>query len=116
MGNVKSKKIILSGLILFQLFLFGLVLADSVPSLKDPLGNRDIPTLIAAIIKYVLGFVGVIALVMFIIGGLIWMTSGGSAEKVKKGKDTLIWAVLGMGLVFFSYTIVSFVLKALIKK
>lgn len=109
----QNKKIItLLSLILIQLFLFNLTLADDLPSIQDPLGNRDIPILVAAIIKYILGFVGVITLVMFIYGGIIWMTSGGSVERIKKGKDTLVWAVLGIGLVFFSYALVRFVLKA----
>ncbi len=116
MTKQKRNNFILLSIIVVQLFLFNLVLAEEMPSIQDPLKNRDIPTLVGDIIKYVLGFVGVIALVMFIYGGIIWMTSGGSAERIKKGKDTLVWAILGMGLVFFSYAIVTFVIKALITK
>ncbi|MDD4996115.1 MAG: TrbC/VirB2 family protein [Patescibacteria group bacterium] len=114
MKQQKNKKILL-GLILIQLFLFGVALADEVPSIEDPLGNKDISALAASIIQYVLRFVGVIALVMFIVGGITWMTSGGSAEKIKKGKDTLVWAILGMGLVFFSYAITRFIIEAFLK-
>jgi len=88
--------------------------ADSTVTLPNPLkGQDDIPVLVGNAINYILGMLGVLALVMFIYGGLMWMTSGGAADKIKKGKDTLVWAILGMALVFFSYALLDFILKAL---
>ncbi|MDA2922147.1 pilin [Patescibacteria group bacterium AH-259-L07] len=88
--------------------------------LDDPLnipeGKEAIPELAGRIIKAVLGVVGVLALVMFIYGGILWMTSGGNAEKIKKGKDTIVWAVIGLAFIFFSYAILEFILKALTEK
>jgi len=81
--------------------------------LEDPLGERDIPTLVGNIISYILSLVGVLALVMFIYGGITWMTSAGAPEKIKKGRDTLVWAVLGLAFIFLSYAILNFILKAL---
>lgn len=89
---------------------------DPVPHLDDPLGGRDIPELAGDIIGYILGLVGVLALIMFVYGGILWMTSAGSAEKIKKGKDTIVWAILGLALIFFSYAMVEFILKALLNK
>jgi len=87
--------------------------ADTVP-LPNPLeGHDDIPILVGKIIQYVLGILGILALVMFIYGGLTWMTSGGATEKIKKGKDTLVWAILGLALIFFSYALLDFILGAL---
>ena len=84
-------------------------------NLSDPLEGRDISDLVVDLIKYLLGLVGVLALVMFIYGGILWMTSGGAAEKVKKGKDTLVWAILGLALIFFSYAILEFILEAFLE-
>ena len=47
---------------------------------------------------------------MFIYGGLVWMTAAGSNEKVQKGKDILIWATVGLVIIFTSYALVRFVL------
>lgn len=85
---------------------------EDVVQLTDPLGNRDIPVLVGDIISYILGFVGVLALVMFIYGGITWMTSAGAAEKIKKGKDTIVWAIFGLAFIFLSYAILDFILKA----
>jgi len=84
--------------------------------LYNPLGpNRDLSVIIGGIIKNVLGLLGVLALVMFIYGGLLWMTSGGKEEQVKKGRETLVWAAAGLALIFFSYAILNFVLNVLVK-
>jgi len=101
------------GLIILCLFFPVFVQADN-PKLNDPLNNKDIPDLVGGIIKYILGIVGVLALVMFVYGGITWMTSAGGAEKIKKGKDTIIWAVLGLAFVFFSYAILDFILRAFV--
>ncbi len=82
-------------------------------SLTNPLGKdqTDIPVLIGKVIKAVLGIVGSLALVMFIYGGITWMTSAGNAEKVQKGKDTLVWAAIGLVIIFASYALVRFVIQ-----
>jgi len=108
--------ILIIGFIIGGCFLFSnfVQAQEGIPQLTDPLGNRDVPVLVGDIISYILGFVGVLALVMFIYGGITWMTSAGAAEKIKKGKDTLVWAVFGLAFIFLSYAILDFILKALL--
>lgn len=84
-------------------------------TLDNPLGNVNTPQkLIGQIINSVLGLVGSIALLMFIWGGFQWMTAAGSSEKVEKGKKTLMWAALGMVVIFSSYALVTYVIKNVI--
>jgi len=109
----KFFKQILILIILF--FLFFPVLNVEAAGLPDPLKGADLPTIIGNIIKAVLGLVGVLALVMFIYGGILWMTSGGSEEQVKKAKDTLVSAIFGLAIIFFSYALSNFVITALTK-
>ena len=76
--------------------------------------TEGIPTLLGRVINAILGIVGSLALVMFIYGGIIWMTSSGNAEQVTKGKNIVIWATIGLVVIFSAYALVSFVLtKAL---
>ena len=84
-------------------------------TLDNPLGKSVTnPTdLYARIIYGFMGVTGVVALLMFIIGGFSWMTAGGNQEKVKKGKDTLIWAVFGLVIIFSSYAILRAVFETL---
>ena len=81
--------------------------------IPNPLKATSIEELVAQIINYTLGLVGTIALLLFVYGGLIWMTSAGSSDKVKKGRDILVWAVIGMAVVFMSYIAVKFVIQGL---
>lgn len=79
--------------------------------LDNPLGSVTTPQiLIGKIINSVLGVVGSLALLMFIFGGLTWMTSGGSADKVKKGKDIIVWSAIGLVVIFASYGLVRFLI------
>jgi hypothetical protein len=73
----------------------------------DPLGmGGNVNAFIGKIISAVLGVTGSLALVMFIYGGLVWMTAAGASEKITKGKDILLWATIASSS-FFTHTIVS---------
>ncbi len=64
--------------------------------------------------NYILGIVGALTLLMFVYGGVMMIISGGSADKVKKGKDIIIGSVVGLMIVFGSYLIISFVSKTVL--
>jgi hypothetical protein len=89
----------------------------SCNGLCDPLGlekeKRPIAVLAGRIINAILGIVGSLALIMFIYGGLVWMTAGGNEQRVKKGRDILSWAVLGLVVIFASYAILKLIFQAL---
>jgi len=83
--------------------------------LPNPLGKglTDPRAVVGNIIKALLGIVGSLALAVFIFGGFMWVTSAGNEEKVKKGKDMLMWAAFGLAVIFASYALVTFVIDAL---
>jgi len=83
--------------------------------LSNPLGSAvNTPTeFIGRILNSLFGVVGSLALVMFIYGGLTWMTSSGNAEKLKKGRDILVWSAIGLFVVFSSYAIVRVILSTI---
>lgn len=81
--------------------------------LDNPLGNVRTPqALIGNIINTVLGVVGSLALLMFVYGGLTWMTSSGSQEKVKKGRDIIIWSAIGLAVIFSAYGLVRILITS----
>jgi len=97
------------------LFLSGLFIPLSVfaaGSLIAPFGGTtSIPTIVGYLIKAVLGLSGVLALAMFIYGGILLLVSSGNPAQVKKGRDTLIWAALGLVVLFTAYTVVATVVS-----
>jgi hypothetical protein len=82
-------------------------------TLYNPLGEDDVRVIIGRVIKGILGIIGSLAFLMFIYGGLMWMTSAGNADRVKKGQTILIWTVLGLGVIFSSYAAVNAILNAI---
>jgi len=82
---------------------------QEVCKLTNPLKGdvKDVPTLIGMVIKAALGVVGALSLFVFIQGGFTWLTSLGNAERVKKGGQIMVWAVLGLILTFASYLILN---------
>ena len=85
--------------------------------LTNPLGDsvQTPQELIGKIINAVLGVVGSLALLMFVFGGLTWMTSSGSAEKVKKGKDIIVWSAIGLAIIFSAYGLVKVLILGVTK-
>ncbi len=73
-----------------------------------------LPGLIGSIVKGLLGFIGVVMLLIVIYGGFLWMTAGGDPSKVKKGKDMIIQAVIGLIIVLIAYAITTFVFNTLL--
>jgi len=76
---------------------------------KTKLATGNVENIIINIVQWVLGFLGLIAVVMIIIGGYTWMTAGGNEEKVTKAKRILQYAVIGLVITVFSFAIVTFI-------
>ena len=72
-------------------------------------GKGDIIGIVGTIIDLVLGYLGLVFLVLTIYGGLIWMTAGGNPENVKKAKSLISNAVIGLFIIFASYGIAHLV-------
>lgn len=86
-------------------------------TLYNPLGSTeadsDIRVILGRVIKGFLSIIGSIALLMFVYGGTLWLTSAGNPEFIKKGKDIIVWSILGLGVIFSAYAITNALLSAL---
>lgn len=88
---------------------------DSLTTVGDAtgLGNEDPKIIIGNIIRYALGFIGVILVVMIVYGGFVWMTAAGNPEKVDKAKKILINAVVGLIIILMSWGITTFIITSI---
>jgi len=78
------------------------------------LGNKDPRAIAASIIKVALGFLGIIAVVIILLGGFKWMTAGGNEEGVEEAKKLIIAGVIGLVIILASWGIASFVISSLL--
>ena len=76
--------------------------------------SGSISGIIQKVISTVLGFVGVIFLVLIIVGGLMWMTAGGNEDQVGKSKKLITNAVIGTIIIMLAYVLVSFVMGKIV--
>jgi len=75
------------------------------------LGTADLESSVVRIVQWVLGFLGLIAVIFILYGGLIWMMAGGNEEKVTKAKKTIVAAVVGLVVVLIAWSIITFVVS-----
>ncbi|OGY91967.1 MAG: hypothetical protein A3H70_01090 [Candidatus Komeilibacteria bacterium RIFCSPLOWO2_02_FULL_48_11] len=85
------------------------------PSFKQiALGQTsDLKGTVAQIINIILGFLGVVAVLIILLAGFKWMTAAGNEEQVRSARQMLVQAVSGLAIVFAAWVIASFVINSL---
>jgi len=82
-------------------------------TLNNPLGEIKTPgQLIGNIVKTLMGVVGVVAVLMIVWGGVMYMTSAGSEERIGTAKKIITGAIIGLVISLLAYVIIDFVIKA----
>lgn len=77
--------------------------------------NKNDPRVIAAnIIKFLLGFLGIIAVVIILFAGFKWMTAGGDSKSIDAAKGLLKDGVIGLVIILSSWAIANFVIDQLL--
>ncbi len=82
----------------------------------DVSGAQTPETIVGIVISAVLGFLGVIFIVLMVYGGILWMTAGGNDEKVGKAKNIIRNAAIGLVVVLISYSLSWLILNVFIAK
>jgi len=68
-------------------------------------GKDTVAKYIGGLYKFFIGIAGIVAVFMIVFGGVIWLFSGGSSERIGKAKEYILGAVFGLLLAVGSYTI-----------
>jgi len=73
--------------------------------------NSTITNLLNKIVNIFTLVVGIIAVLMIIIGGFKYITSGGESSNISGAKNTIIYAIIGLVIVALAQIIVHFVVN-----
>lgn len=108
--NMLKKIIILSLLVVFCLSVFAVPV---FAQFKNPVENLsgDVDVLTGTILKRILGLIGIVALILILYAGFIWMTAQGDAKKIESSRKIMLYAVIGLFIVFGSYIMTRFVFR-----
>ena len=66
-------------------------------------------TMITETIKWVVGIAGIVAAIFVVYGGISYSTSAGDPGKLKKAKDMIMYALIGLAIVALAEIITGFV-------
>ena len=120
--KLAKHKIVLS---IIAVFVIGMVVAPALPASANTdlfgigygedtgLGVKDIRTTISSIINVALGLLGIVAVVIILWGGFVWMTAGGNDEKVGEARKIIFSGIIGLAIVLSAYAIAAYVLNKL---
>ena len=78
------------------------------------LGDADLVETIAQIIRIALGFLGVIAVVIILLGGFKYMVAQGNDTKVKDAQKLIFSGIIGLVIIISAYAIAAFVIDSII--
>jgi hypothetical protein len=78
------------------------------------LGATDPRAIAANAIKIILGFLGIIAVVMILIGGFKYMTASGNTEKTEEAIGIITAAAIGLVIILAAYGIATFVINSVL--
>lgn len=76
-------------------------------NLINPLGSRSVPTLASDFIKWISGIAGSVFILYLLWGGLEWMMAGGDPKKATAARNRILYAVLGVTVIFLAYFLVD---------
>lgn len=73
------------------------------------IGANSIGQYIKAIYNYAIGVVGILATVVMMIGGIVWITAGGNQTRISEAKAWIGASLTGLVLALASYTLLSMI-------
>ena len=74
-------------------------------------GTEKIQTIVTTVVNIFSIVVGIVAVIMIVVGGFKYITSGGDSGNITSAKNTIVYAVIGLVIVALAQFIVQFVLN-----
>lgn len=65
--------------------------------------------IVVVVANVMLAFIGVIAVIMILTGAFYYVTGGSNEETLKKGKNLIIYGLIGVAIAVLAFAIVSLV-------
>jgi ABC-type Fe3+ transport system permease subunit len=74
--------------------------------------GQGVSNAVSAAVSILSIVVGVAAIIMIIVSGFRYITSGGDSNRVSSAKNTLIYAVIGLAIAVIAQVLVNFVITS----
>ena len=88
----------------------GIGIAGDGGDCTDTTGSPTVQSVVRAGISLLSYLVGIAAIILIIVGGFKYITSGGDSNKVGSAKSTILYALIGLVIAVLAQVLVRFVL------
>jgi hypothetical protein len=93
---------------------------DGIQCKPDASGNltptithvSDVLVIIANVIRIVMALSGAIAIIVIVVASIYYITSLGAPERIKRARDIIQYAAIGLLLITMAYAIMTYVAGA----
>lgn len=82
---------------------------DDQPQSYFSKGDSPIVAAILMFIEFATRIIGILAVILLIIAGFMFMTAQGNQQGIDNAKDVVKYAVIGLAVTFLSYVIITFI-------
>lgn len=76
--------------------------------------DRPLAVIIGNIVKGLLGFLGIVFMILILYGGFVWMTAAGNEDRVRTAKKILANSTIGLFIVIISYALSLWIFDVII--
>lgn len=105
--KINMKKFLVSALLLSALTLPVLVFAQGQPA-----GGATLEQLITGLKSAAWMIFGAVAVIAFVVAGILFLTAAGSPEKIQQARNAFLWGVAGVVVGILAYSIITIVQTA----
>jgi Type IV secretion system pilin len=109
MIRINMKRYIKYSLLIFALILIPLSVFGQTVTINNPLNTNDILVVLGRIINWIFTIAISIAVIMYIVAGLRFVTAAGEPEKISTAKRMALWTSIGLGIAIAAKGIVALV-------
>jgi cytochrome bd-type quinol oxidase subunit 2 len=79
------------------------------------LNNTEAETLLSTILNVFLGLIAILAVIGFVISGVMYITAGGSSDRVDAAQNWLKYSIIGVVIALIGYIVVNFVSRIFVE-
>jgi uncharacterized membrane protein SirB2 len=101
-------KIVLTVILVIAIFSFGLGVYAGFPKIDTDIAGIGVKLIDALWVVFT-----IIAVVMFVVAGILFLTSTGDPQKIQQARNAFLWGVVGIAVAIIGYSITKIVINTL---
>ena len=86
--------------------------ANAAKGAEQPTNLFGMGGMFSTVSNILLFIIGAVAVIMIIIGGLRYVTSGGDSANITAAKNTILYALVGVIIAILAYSVINFVISS----